>query len=103
MTPDDVTPDDGMKTATLAEHVSDLLGKCWAELDALLEEHLPEADRAEMGKTYPSAWVLAIGVSSIENTDAAHMPMRFAPEGQLPWTSIGLLEDTVAIWKGPVD
>ncbi len=55
---------------------------------------------AEMGMTYPSAWVLVVTAGSIENASAPAAAMRLTPDGQLVHTTIGLLYDTLQMLSG---
>lgn len=85
------------------EEIAAVIDRHWGDLKPEAEDDdLDALDLAEVGETYASCWVLVLGASSIANADAPHLSVRYAPRGQLPFTGIGLLEDALAIWKGPV-
>lgn len=90
------------RTAQFSEAVADVISRHWDLIrpGAADDDDFDELDVAEMGATYPSAWVLVVGTSSIEDPDAPHASVRYSPRGQLPFTGIGLLEDILAWWKG---
>ena len=88
-------------TATFQEAVAEVIQRHWDMIrPGAADDDLDELEVAdEMGTTYPSAWVLVIGTSSIENPDAPHLSVRYSPRGQSPFAGIGLLEDSLFTWK----
>lgn len=64
---------------------------------------LDDDERAELGQTYLSGWVLVVSASSIEpgpDQDTEHVASSFTMNGQNPATSAGLLSQAVRSWNG---
>lgn len=83
--------------------LAELINKHWGTLNPsseVFEDDVDPLDLAEMGDTFPGAWVLFLEAQSLANEDAPRLSMRITPRGQSPFTGIGLATDALASWVG---
>ena len=83
--------------------VQSLIDRWWDRVGPVpdeMDDPLDAADVAEMGQTFPAAWVLLVEARSLANPDAVSSSTRYTASGQSPFTGIGLLYDQLQLWSG---
>lgn len=91
----------GEANERFVQAIEKVISDHWGELApwACEDDEDDEASAEDYPNPYPAAWAISIGIASLDRPKAGSFVTSWAPDGQLFFTTSGLLTAAASHWE----